>query len=80
MLESWCWFKKIRKPPYFKRWINLKILFHDGGMRCNLNEAVEIAGLAWQGSAHCGLDDAKSNGRLLSLLMNQVLNSLLQTL
>ncbi|KAL4387099.1 hypothetical protein GQ457_09G026210 [Hibiscus cannabinus] len=29
MLESECQFKKIRKPPYFNRWINLKVPFHE---------------------------------------------------
>lgn len=71
MLESECRFKKIRKPPYFNRWINLKVPFREvfGGVRCNLKEAVEMAGLAWQGRAHCGLDDAKNTARLLALLM-----------
>ncbi|GMY22799.1 isoform 3 of eri1 exoribonuclease 2 [Fagus crenata] len=73
MLESECRFKKIRKPPYFNRWINLKVPFREvfGGMRCNLKEAVEMSGLAWQGRAHCGLDDAKNTARLLSLLMRK---------
>uniref|UniRef100_A0A2P2MMW8 Uncharacterized protein MANES_04G156500 n=2 Tax=Rhizophora mucronata TaxID=61149 RepID=A0A2P2MMW8_RHIMU len=72
MLESECRYKKIRKPPYFNRWINLKVPFHEvfGGVRCNLKEAVEMAGLAWQGRAHCGLDDAKNTARLLALLMH----------
>ncbi|GKU91383.1 hypothetical protein SLEP1_g5265 [Rubroshorea leprosula] len=71
MLESECRFKKIRKPSYFNQWINLKVPFHEvfGGVRCNLKEAVEMAGLAWQGRAHCGLDDAKNTARLLALLM-----------
>ena len=42
-----------------------------GAVRCNLKEAVEIAGLAWQGRAHCGLDDAKNTARLLALLMHR---------
>ncbi|KAG7945903.1 hypothetical protein I3843_14G011400 [Carya illinoinensis] len=73
MLESECRFKKIRKPPYFNRWINLKVPFHEvfGGVRCNLKEAVEMAGLVWQGRAHCGLDDAKNTARLLALLMHR---------
>ncbi|WCJ39177.1 ERI1 exoribonuclease 3 [Euphorbia peplus] len=73
MLESECRFKKIRKPPYFNRWINLKVPFNEvfGGVRCNLKEAVEMAGLAWQGRAHCGLDDAKNTARLLSSLMRR---------
>ncbi|KAG4957673.1 hypothetical protein JHK82_043529 [Glycine max] len=73
MLESECRFKKIRKPPYFNRWINLRIPFREvfGAVRCNLKEAVEIAGLAWQGRAHCGLDDAKNTAHLLALLMHR---------
>ncbi|XP_027340702.1 ERI1 exoribonuclease 3-like [Abrus precatorius] len=73
MLESECRFKKIRKPPYFNRWINLKIPFCEvfGTARCNLKEAVEMAGLEWQGRAHCGLDDAKNTARLLALLMHR---------
>ncbi|XP_028784341.1 uncharacterized protein LOC114740362 [Neltuma alba] len=73
MLESECRFKKIRKPPYFNRWINLRIPFREvfGPARCNLKEAVEMAGLAWQGRAHCGLDDAKNTARLLALLMRR---------
>jgi ERI1 exoribonuclease 2 len=73
MLESECRFKKIRKPPYFNRWINLRIPFSEvfGDVRCNLKEAVERAGLAWQGRAHCGLDDAKNTARLLALLMHK---------
>ncbi|XP_058744188.1 uncharacterized protein LOC131616766 [Vicia villosa] len=73
MLESECRFKKIRKPPYFNRWINLRIPFSEvfGDVKCNLKEAVEIAGLAWQGRPHCGLDDAKNTARLLALLMHR---------
>ena len=41
-----------------------------GGVRCNLKEAVELAGLAWQGRAHCGLDDAKNTARLVAHLMH----------
>lgn len=57
----------------FISWINLKIPFHEvfGAARCNLKEAVEMAGLAWQGRPHCGLDDAKNTARLLALLMQR---------
>lgn len=73
MLESECRFKRIRKPPYFNRWINLRVPFHEvfGGGRCNLKEAVEKAGLSWQGRAHCGLDDARNTACLLALLMHK---------
>ncbi|KAJ1693355.1 hypothetical protein LUZ63_010053 [Rhynchospora breviuscula] len=73
MLESECKFKHIRKPPYFNRWINLKVPFMEvfGGIRCNLKEAVQLAGLVWEGRAHCGLDDARNTARLLALLMHR---------
>ncbi|XXG41193.1 hypothetical protein AAC387_Pa01g1712 [Persea americana] len=73
MLESECRFKRIRKPPYFNRWINLKVPFQEvfGGARCNLKEAVQLAGLAWEGRAHCGLDDARNTARLLAHLMHR---------
>ncbi|KAJ0977972.1 hypothetical protein J5N97_013446 [Dioscorea zingiberensis] len=71
MLESECKFKRIRKPPYFNRWINLKGSFQDiFGVRCNLKEAVELSGLTWEGRPHCGLDDARNTARLLALLMH----------
>ncbi|GKV26283.1 hypothetical protein SLEP1_g35616 [Rubroshorea leprosula] len=85
MLESECRFKRIRKPPYFNRWINLKVPFHEvyGGVKCNLKGAVEMAGLTWEGRAHCGLDDAKNTARLLAHLMHRgfrlsITNSLLR--
>ncbi|KAL5720143.1 hypothetical protein ACHQM5_012838 [Ranunculus cassubicifolius] len=73
MLESECRFKHIRKPPYFNRWINLKVPFNEvfGGVRCNLKEAVQLAGLAWEGRAHCGLDDARNTARLLTHIMHR---------
>uniref|UniRef100_A0A803L3W5 GRF-type domain-containing protein n=2 Tax=Chenopodium quinoa TaxID=63459 RepID=A0A803L3W5_CHEQI len=72
MLESECRFKKIEKPLYFNRWINLKIPFNSmfGSAKRNLKEAVELAGLTWEGRAHCGLDDAKNTARLLAHLMH----------
>ncbi|KAK1278222.1 hypothetical protein QJS04_geneDACA003587 [Acorus gramineus] len=71
MLESECKYKRIRKPPYFNRWINLRVPFQEvyGNIRCNLKEAVEMAGLTWEGRPHCGLDDARNTARLLTLLM-----------
>lgn len=71
MLDSECRFKGIQKPAYFNKWINLKVPFQEvfGGIRCNLKDAVQLAGLSWEGRAHCGLDDARNTARLLSQLM-----------
>lgn len=86
MLESECRFKRIRKPPYFNRWINLKIPFNKvfGSDRRNLKQAVELAGITWEGRAHCGLDDAKNTARLVTHLMHlglklSITNSLWQS-
>lgn len=55
------------------RWINLRVPFHQvfGAVKCNLKEAVQLAGLVWEGRAHCGLDDAKNTARLLANLMHR---------
>ncbi|CAA0831437.1 Unknown protein [Striga hermonthica] len=73
MLESECRYKHIEKPAYFNRWINLKVPFGEvfGKERCNLKQAVERAGLTWEGRAHCGLDDAKNTARLVGLMINR---------
>ncbi|ONK78553.1 uncharacterized protein A4U43_C02F20040 [Asparagus officinalis] len=72
MLESECRFKRIRKPPYFNSWINLKVPFQEMfGVRCNLKNAIQLAGLKWEGRPHCGLDDARNTANLLSLLMRR---------
>ncbi|KAH0464890.1 hypothetical protein IEQ34_004993 [Dendrobium chrysotoxum] len=73
MLESECRLKGIYKPPYFDSWINLKAPFHEifGRVRCNLKEAVKLAGLTWEGRAHCGLDDARNTAQLLIHLMRR---------
>lgn len=40
------------------------------GVRCSLKEAVQRAGLMWEGRAHCGLDDALNTAYLLTHLMS----------
>ncbi|XP_072984846.1 uncharacterized protein [Typha latifolia] len=72
MLDSECRIKRIRKPPYFNRWINLKVPFQKAfSIRCGLKDAVQQAGLVWEGRPHCGLDDARNTARLLVLLMHR---------
>jgi ERI1 exoribonuclease 2 len=74
MLESECRFKGIAKPSYFDRWINLRVPFQaalGGGGRTTLQEAVQVAGLKWEGRLHCGLDDARNTARLLVDLMRR---------
>ncbi|WOL04565.1 ERI1 exoribonuclease 2-like [Canna indica] len=72
ILDYECRYKKIRKPSYFNRWINLKVPFQKmfQGAWCTLKESVQLAGLTWEGRAHCGLDDARNTARLLVHLMD----------
>uniref|UniRef100_A0A0E0J2I7 GRF-type domain-containing protein n=1 Tax=Oryza nivara TaxID=4536 RepID=A0A0E0J2I7_ORYNI len=79
MLEGECRFKGIigdGKPEYFDRWINLKVPFRQvfdrgGARRIGLEEALAVAGLAFEGRPHSGLDDARNTARLLALLMRR---------
>ncbi|WVZ63036.1 hypothetical protein U9M48_012710 [Paspalum notatum var. saurae] len=54
-------------------WINLRVPFESvfGKRRRNLQEAVQEAGLQWDGRPHCGLDDARNTALLLSDLMRR---------
>uniref|UniRef100_A0ACD5VW47 Uncharacterized protein n=1 Tax=Avena sativa TaxID=4498 RepID=A0ACD5VW47_AVESA len=74
MLESECRFKGVIKPSYFDCWINLRVPFQaafGGSGRTTLQEAVQAAGLEWEGQLHCGLDDALNTARLLVKLMRR---------
>jgi inhibitor of KinA sporulation pathway (predicted exonuclease) len=48
------------------RWINLKVPFckFSGHMQTDLQGAVELLGLVWEGREHCGLDDARDTAYL----------------
>ncbi|KAH9565936.1 hypothetical protein CY35_04G104700 [Sphagnum magellanicum] len=66
MLEMECKWKSLQKPPYSNRQINLKVPFHkfSGHMQTNLQGAVELLGLGWEGRELCGLDDARNTAYL----------------
>ncbi|OEL29674.1 hypothetical protein BAE44_0009307 [Dichanthelium oligosanthes] len=66
-------FKGLAKPTFFDRWVNLRVPFEAafGAGRRNLQEAVQEAGLQWDGRLHCGLDDARNTARLLAELMRR---------
>ncbi|GMY13978.1 3'-5' exoribonuclease 1-like [Fagus crenata] len=72
MLESECRLKRIRKPLYFNSLLyNEEERISFGAVKCNLKEAVQLAGLVWEGRAHCGLDDAKNTAHLLAHIMHR---------
>lgn len=73
MLEPECQFKGIVRPPYFDRWINLRIPFAAalGGSkpRADLADAIRMAGLEWEGRLRGASDDARNTALLLVELM-----------
>ncbi|WVZ62750.1 hypothetical protein U9M48_012458 [Paspalum notatum var. saurae] len=73
LLDNECDLKNLAKPFYFERWVNLRVPFESvfGAKRRNLQEAVQEAGLRWDGRAHCGLDDARNTACLLADLMRR---------
>lgn len=75
MLELECRFKGISRPPYFDRWINLRIPFVAafGGSkpRADLAHAIRMAGMEWEGRPRGASDDARNIARLLGELMRR---------
>ncbi|XP_066356154.1 cysteine-rich receptor-like protein kinase 8 [Miscanthus floridulus] len=75
MLESECRFKGIDRPPYFDRWINLRIPYMAalGGSKlgADLADAIRIAGLEWEGRPRGASDDACNTARLLGELLRR---------
>ncbi|KAJ1278960.1 hypothetical protein BS78_04G118200 [Paspalum vaginatum] len=74
MLDSECRLKNLVKPFYFDQWVNLRVPFESvfGVKRRNLQEAIQEAGLRWDGRLHCGLDDdARNTAWLLADLMRR---------
>jgi inhibitor of KinA sporulation pathway (predicted exonuclease) len=68
-----CKWRGLRVPGWLCRWVDLKQAYtrHYKGAAKNLRGSVEAAGLAWEGRAHCGLDDARNEARLAVELMKR---------
>ncbi|KAG2448643.1 hypothetical protein HYH02_006530 [Chlamydomonas schloesseri] len=66
-LETECEWRQLPRPPYLRRWCNLKRLFTQRYKRTsNLRACVESLGLEWQGRAHSGLDDSRNTAALVA--------------
>ncbi|KAF2299281.1 hypothetical protein GH714_031241 [Hevea brasiliensis] len=50
---------ELHSKPTYHHDFGSRSTFYPDSKRCNQKEAVKMAGLAWQGRAHCGLDDQK---------------------
>eukprot|EP00243_Klebsormidium_subtile_P011765 TRINITY_DN681_c0_g1_i3.p1 TRINITY_DN681_c0_g1~~TRINITY_DN681_c0_g1_i3.p1 ORF type:complete len:151 (+),score=18.79 TRINITY_DN681_c0_g1_i3:584-1036(+) len=65
-----CGHKKIRKPGYFNKWIDLRDQWSDmypdvaWTLQGGLKGRVEYSGLEWEGQEHSARDDAVNTARL----------------
>ncbi|KQS62317.1 ERI1 exoribonuclease 2 isoform X3 [Drosophila erecta] len=66
-LSKECTRKRMRKAAYFNQWIDVRAVYRSWYQYrpCNFTDALEHVGLAFEGRAHSGIDDAKNLGALM---------------
>ncbi|XP_032590661.1 ERI1 exoribonuclease 2 isoform X1 [Drosophila grimshawi] len=66
-LHKECSRKRMRKAPYFNQWIDVRAIYREWYKYrpCNFTDALSHVGLAFEGRAHSGIDDAKNLGALM---------------
>ncbi|XP_063708046.1 3'-5' exonuclease Snipper [Culicoides brevitarsis] len=67
-LSKECARKKLRKPPYFGQWIDVRKIFmrHYKIKPTSFNHAINHVGLKFVGKPHSGIDDARNLARLVT--------------
>lgn len=66
-IRNECQRKKVRRPPFFNQWIDLKEIYIEKGtfkQQFTFGDALTQAGLTFEGRPHSGLDDARNTARL----------------
>ncbi|KAM7345466.1 3'-5' exonuclease Snipper-like isoform 1-T1 [Cochliomyia hominivorax] len=71
-LDKECSRKRIKKPPYFNQWIDLRVIYREWYKYKPLNflDALTHVGLQFEGRQHSGIDDAKNLAALTHKLVN----------
>ncbi|XP_052843259.1 ERI1 exoribonuclease 2 isoform X2 [Drosophila gunungcola] len=66
-LAKECTRKRMRKAAYFNQWIDVRAIYRSWYKYrpCNFSDALSHVGLAFEGRAHSGIDDAKNLGALM---------------
>ncbi|XP_016996768.3 3'-5' exonuclease Snipper isoform X1 [Drosophila takahashii] len=66
-LAKECTRKRMRKGAYFNQWIDVRAVYRSWYKYkpCNFTDALSHVGLAFEGRAHSGIDDAKNLGALI---------------
>lgn len=66
-LKNECTKKKVRRPPFFNQWIDLKEIYIEKGTFKNpftFGDALVQSGIEFVGRPHSGLDDARNTAML----------------
>lgn len=66
-LNKECQRKRLKKPPFFNQWIDLKAIFKEyyNHKPINFNDALLHVGLQFIGREHSGIDDSKNLASLV---------------
>ncbi|XP_058975249.1 3'-5' exonuclease Snipper-like isoform X3 [Musca domestica] len=71
-LNKECSRKRLKKPPYFNQWIDLRAIYREWYKYKPINflDALTHVGLEFEGKQHSGIDDAKNLSKLTFKLVN----------
>ncbi|XP_017096746.2 3'-5' exonuclease Snipper isoform X1 [Drosophila bipectinata] len=71
-LAKECTRKRMRKAAYFNQWIDVRAIYRSWYKYrpCNFTDALSHVGLAFEGRAHSGIDDAKNLGALMCKMVS----------
>ncbi|KPU76601.1 uncharacterized protein Dana_GF13284, isoform B [Drosophila ananassae] len=71
-LAKECTRKRMRKAAYFNQWIDVRAIYRSWYKYrpCNFSDALSHVGLAFEGRAHSGIDDAKNLGALMCKMVS----------
>lgn len=76
-LKQECSRKKIRRPPFFNQWCDLKEVYSDKNAfkaKFSFGDALLHSNLQFEGRPHSGLDDAKMTAKLAAKMRQEGLN------
>ncbi|XP_073812738.1 3'-5' exonuclease Snipper-like isoform X7 [Musca autumnalis] len=71
-LNKECTRKRLKKPPYFNQWIDLRAIYREWYKYKPINflDALTHIGLEFEGKQHSGIDDAKNLSKLTCKMVN----------
>lgn len=73
-LRNECSRKKIRRPPFFNQWMDLKEVYSEKGtfkQKYSFGDALLQSNLEFEGRPHSGLDDARMTAKLAAKMFKE---------